>query len=158
MGTQALGLGQALLVHLRACTKALLWKWGRHSFPWLGNSRRLGRGIPPRSTCRAQLGDSARSGFLVLASFVGPFWPWQPGIMDLTLQQPLYSACADPSTPDSAWGEQRVWFGWVSPAGDSWDWGDLTGRLLCVLSLQPPGAQWDQVHPPGSLLSLQKAS
>lgn len=74
---------------------------GRRSFPWLG------KGVPPKSTCRAQLGDSARTGFLVLASFVGPFQPWQPGIMDLTLQQPLFSACADPSTPDNAWEQGK---------------------------------------------------
>ena len=49
-------------------------------------------------------------------------------------------------------GGQRAWF------GQRQGWGDLPLSFLCVLSLQPPGAQWDQVHPPRSLLSLQKAS
>lgn len=36
--------------------------------------------------------------------------------------------------------------------------GGATCPCPSVFSLQPAGAQWDQVHPPGGLFSLQKAA
>lgn len=135
-------------------------KWRRRCFGWPGSLPRLGNagGLGGVFLCGQSVQSSwvsAGTGFLVLASSVGPFLPGQPGRVEPS------SACARPPTPDSGWehdGGTKGVVRPVSPAGGSPDRGGLTGGLLCALCPQPPGAQRDQVHPPGSLLSLQKAA
>ena len=100
----ALGPGRALVVQGRAgagTTPGLALRLfitnGEVSLLWLAELSGQGwatlegweRGVPLWSICPAQLGESARIGFLVLASFMGPCQPWQPGIMELTSQQPV---------------------------------------------------------------------
>ena len=115
------------------------------------HSGRLGRGVPLWSICPAQLGQSARIGFLVLTSYMSPFQPHQLGIMALktssfSLLQPPYS--------------RRGWEQGLMGKGPGFNnnLGGATCPCPSVFSLQPAGAQRDQVHPPGGLLSLQKAA
>lgn len=98
---------------------------------------------------------SARTGFLELASSVAlsAMAAWDNGA-HICLCQPADSG----QWLGTGRGAEGM-VGRVSPAGSSPEWGDLTGGPpLCVLHPQPPGAQRNQVHSPGSLLSLQKAA
>lgn len=119
-----------------------------------GNAGGLGGAVPPWLICPTQLGV-CQEWFLSISIICRPLSAmaaWDNGAHICLCQAAHSRQKLGAGQGDKGHG------GWVSPAGCSPDWGYLTRGSLCVLYLQPPGAQRNQVHSPRSLLSLQKAA
>lgn len=105
-----------------------------------------GEGIPLRSYL-ARLGGAASVGFSIISPWGDhPFSHRRPGFWGLKSQYISICLLDISPTGEGATGAKSLLL-------------RATLSLLTPsLSLQPPGTEWDQIHPPRSLLSLQKAA